>query len=243
MAWTASLYWTPSLYRATRTIWSAPGSAGSERRRQSQLRPEHAGGLALRRRRGHEACRLQHPRPRPLRTQPERRGIELVVSTARRQVPAICAARRGPLRHPPYWLAVRVAGQLRGPASPTIRHPDGRLTATASRRSVETLCFDYDASDSCYSGTTVRAVSCGTFALWDLPPAPSDYGRCCGYCLAPDPCASCAAAGQCAAESWAGSSDDNLDDGHCVCIAGWVGSVCGDAAPPVASLPLGVSRE
>ena len=54
----------------------------------------------------------------------------------------------------------------------------------------------------CTEPVPIRAVSCGAFALWELPP--TSEGHCYGYCLAEDPCASCAANEQCAINSYSG---------------------------------------
>jgi hypothetical protein len=90
------------------------------------------------------------------------------------------------------------------------------------------VCFSYGPvgtdDEACEFPTPVRAVNCGAFTLWELPPARtiSDGDRCSGYCLAPDPCAGCAAAGRCAAESWGGpalgttcANDDSTEDSRC----------------------------
>jgi hypothetical protein len=47
-----------------------------------------------------------------------------------------------------------------------------------------TVCFSRNGgynNTACYNSTPVRSVGCGTFALWELPPAPlCNYA----YCLA-----------------------------------------------------------
>ena len=46
------------------------------------------------------------------------------------------------------------------------------------------VCFDGDdSSGACYTSVAVRAVGCGDFALWALPPIP-DCGYGAAYCLA-----------------------------------------------------------
>jgi hypothetical protein len=42
------------------------------------------------------------------------------------------------------------------------------------------VCFDYGRK-TCFQSAPVRAVGCGDFALWNLPPAQT---RCAAYCLA-----------------------------------------------------------
>ena len=96
------------------------------------------------------------------------------------------------------------------PADGSLPAPVGAPPAAAA------VCFDSGHGLTCQFSTVVRAVSCGTFALWEMPPAPAD--SCSGYCSAPDPCESCAAAGQCTAGSWGGyphdycANDDSTTD-------------------------------
>ena len=88
-----------------------------------------------------------------------------------------------------------------------------------------TVCFEADPPRgggpggglwACRTSAPTRAVSCGAFALWELPPTTANH--CFGYCLAPDRCAECAAAGRCTPESWAGHppgtcfNDDSTTD-------------------------------
>jgi hypothetical protein len=147
------------------------------------------------------------------------------------------------------WLSGWPAGAEGQPEDDYATPADGSLPPPVGRPpAAGTVCFDgnssFTSNNTCYSPTTVRAVACGAFALWELPAAPSvprsSFGNCYGYCLAPDPCAGCAAAGRCAAESWAGGADNGGGEpsgGRCACTAGWAGVLCGDA------LPAGVGRE
>eukprot|EP01050_Picozoa_sp_SAG11_P003868 SAG11_NODE_231_length_11932_cov_40.992817_4_plen_1147_part_00 len=68
------------------------------------------------------------------------------------------------------------------------------------------VCFDGTGPDgrfsagSCAASTAIRAVSCGQFELWELPPLPEGSAGCDnGYCLAADPCfeVECAQHGHC----------------------------------------------
>eukprot|EP01051_Picozoa_sp_SAG22_P013402 SAG22_NODE_1497_length_4292_cov_4.207966_2_plen_826_part_00 len=123
------------------------------------------------------------------------------------------------------WLSGWPARQAGQPDDEYATPADGSLPPpVGAPPAAGTVCFgsvDGGDGDTCYSHTPVRAVSCGAFALWELPPAPGEYG-CLGYCLAPDPCAGCAAAGRCAAESWGGpplgatcvNDDSTSDNSH-----------------------------
>jgi hypothetical protein len=104
------------------------------------------------------------------------------------------------------------------PADGTLPPPVGSPPAAG------VVCFDTGGANACSYPTHVQVVSCGAFTLWELPPAPST--GCYGYCLAPDRCATCAASGRCAAESWAGyppgttcvnddSTADSWGGNHC----------------------------
>eukprot|EP01050_Picozoa_sp_SAG11_P006696 SAG11_NODE_530_length_8718_cov_12.724910_2_plen_1534_part_00 len=98
------------------------------------------------------------------------------------------------------------------PADGSVPPPVGEPPATA------TMCFNAGSGQPCYYHTTIRAMSCGAFVLWELPPAPRGAGLaigCSGYCLAPDPCADCAAAGRCTAGSWAGLPPTSTQGNTC----------------------------
>jgi hypothetical protein len=64
------------------------------------------------------------------------------------------------------------------PADGSLPPPVGRPPASG------TVCFGKTVSsgrgDTCQYTTTVRAVACGAFVLWELPAAPNDYS---GYCV------------------------------------------------------------
>ena len=134
------------------------------------------------------------------------------------------------------WLSGWPAGAEGLPGTSYATPPDGSLPPPlGSPPAAGAMCFSYGSS-SCGGGSTpIRAVSCGAFALWELPPIPAALATNTGhssdrigYCLAPDRCASCEAAGQCAAESWAVS-----DDPHgCACAVGWDGELCDQAVLP-----------
>lgn len=90
--------------------------------------------------------------------------------------------------------------------------------AVGSPPAAGTVCFDGGYGSNCWHSTTVRAVSCGAFVLWELPPGPSSV--CSGYCIA-GLCDGCAAAGGCdSAAMWTAT-------GGCgVCMEGWTGELC-----------------
>ena len=75
-------------------------------------------------------------------------------------------------------------------------HADGSLPPPVGLPpAAGTVCFDFHQTDlkvgwdavdmrnTCLFSTQIRAVSCGAFALYELPPAPN-WGMCSGYCLA-----------------------------------------------------------
>ena len=156
------------------------------------------------------------------------------------------------------WLSDWPAGAEGQPYESYSTPADGSLPpSVGSPPAAGTMCFDTTGYldfnpapgpgyvEKCTTSTVVRAVSCGAFALWALPPVPLSVS---GYCLTPDPCADCASAGRCAAESWSGNvgggSDPANGDGHCACAMGWGGALCDNSVPPpVAGMPPGVSRE
>ena len=88
------------------------------------------------------------------------------------------------------WLSGWPAGDEGQPDVLYDTPSDGLLPPPVGQPpAVGTVCFDdgrdaYERLDhhTCYSPTLVRAVSCGAFALWELPPTPSDVLS--GYCLA-----------------------------------------------------------
>jgi hypothetical protein len=114
------------------------------------------------------------------------------------------------------------AGQPGQPSYHYATPADGSLPPPVGSPPVAgTVCFGAERGFTCQCSRRVRAVSCGAFALWELPPVGGCRRDCSGYCLAPDPCADCAAAGRCAAESWAGYppettcvNDDSTKNGN-----------------------------
>jgi hypothetical protein len=50
---------------------------------------------------------------------------------------------------------------------------DGALPPTTSLPPTDgAVCFDYGSYGTCYKPAVVRAVGCGAFDLWSLPPTP-----------------------------------------------------------------------
>eukprot|EP01052_Picozoa_sp_SAG31_P007779 SAG31_NODE_377_length_16533_cov_99.867957_2_plen_207_part_00 len=89
-----------------------------------------------------------------------------------------------------YHCGTDGTGWLTGWPAEAAGHPDSRYATPADGSlpppvgappASGTVCFDDMYSVPCYASTSVRAVSCGSFALWELPP-PIHVG-CFGYCL------------------------------------------------------------
>eukprot|EP01052_Picozoa_sp_SAG31_P005162 SAG31_NODE_223_length_19859_cov_14.949899_9_plen_1578_part_00 len=96
------------------------------------------------------------------------------------------------------------------------------------------VCFDNNVPTSveatCYQGMSVRirAVSCGDFMLWELPP---QHDLDAAYCL-DDACASCSPSGQCTDTTWSESNG-------CMCSIGWSGKLCNEwTQSPVRGMTL-----
>ena len=107
-----------------------------------------------------------------------------MVPASRRQELIDCAAGPGPLWHPG-WLSGWPADSAGQPDERYATPADGSLPPPVGHPpAVGTVCFDDDVGfgDPCVSSAPVQAVTCGAFALWELPPAPSS--GCSGYCLA-----------------------------------------------------------
>jgi hypothetical protein len=84
-------------------------------------------------------------------------------------------------------------------------------------------CFDNSVGATCYSLLTsqIRAVSCGGFSLWELPPATICDAA---YCL-DDVCGgTCALTGACTAAAYS-------SPGGCTCAVGWSGELCETPTP------------
>ena len=97
---------------------------------------------------------------------------------------------------------------------------------SAFRRPVQ---HDDSSEHVCAQHIHVQALSCGTFALWELPPSPFCTT---GYCLTDDPCATCAATTQCTVNSWDASGGNG-----CACVGGWRGDMCDQWMTPIRGVP------
>ena len=85
------------------------------------------------------------------------------------------------------WLSGWPAGAVGHPREHYNTPADGSLPPpVGSPPAAGFVCFDHATShhDSCYSSAPVRAVSCGAFVLWELPPPPFYSVHCYGYCVA-----------------------------------------------------------
>jgi hypothetical protein len=81
------------------------------------------------------------------------------------------------------WLSGWPAGAEGQPGDDYATPADGSLPPPVGRPPAPgTVCFDYGGS-TCDASTAVRAVSCGAFALWELPATTGDGTVCYGYCL------------------------------------------------------------
>ena len=79
------------------------------------------------------------------------------------------------------------------------------------------VCFTNTRNTCDY--VAVRAVACGPFAMWELPPAPVACNV--AYCL-DDVCRStCAHTGACTADAYSAP-------GGCTCTKGWSGELCNE---------------
>ena len=88
---------------------------------------------------------------------------------------------------------------------------DGSLPPPVGHRPAAGLmCFEGPPKlGTCYdTPVTIYALSCGRFALWELPPASICHQL---YCMSNDPCESCATAGRCATESWVNTYDEHYE--------------------------------
>ena len=86
--------------------------------------------------------------------------------------------RLGALRYVPHRLAKWVVGHsyYDTPADVSLPPPVGMPPAEG------TICFNNDYDHTCEVHTSVRAVSCGVFTLWALPPVTCDFGPT-SYCI------------------------------------------------------------
>ena len=86
------------------------------------------------------------------------------------------------------WLSGWPAAADGQPDSTYAIHADGSLPPpVGAAPAAGTVCFDsggqLGGANHCLHSTQIRAVSCGPFDLYELPPAPGT-GYCSGYCLA-----------------------------------------------------------
>eukprot|EP01052_Picozoa_sp_SAG31_P006784 SAG31_NODE_316_length_17841_cov_33.716154_4_plen_1183_part_00 len=135
----------------------------------------------------------------------------------------------------------RYAEPANGTLPPPVGHPPSEGTVCFSNWDSE----EQSNGPACTFPIKIRAVNCGPFALWELPPPGGkwntlgdDGGTSAGYCLTNNRlCADCIAAGRCVA-----AVDPSHGDSLCSCGTGWAGLECNNWTG-AEGRPLGLNEE